>query len=55
MKSFETSFKEGLVKGLRKYKNTPRNTEILLECYNLAPDKDGLVLHEPVVMLGSET
>jgi hypothetical protein len=48
VKGFEFTFKEGLKHGLRRFIQTPRNIETMLECHNLAPDVDGLVIHNQI-------
>uniref|UniRef100_A0A6M3JB42 Uncharacterized protein n=1 Tax=viral metagenome TaxID=1070528 RepID=A0A6M3JB42_9ZZZZ len=48
MKEFSTTFKEGLVKGLRSDERNPRNSEALVECYNLKPTEVGLIAYEPI-------
>ena len=46
MKEFETTFREGLKRGLRRHHSNPRNAEGLVECLNTRPSKRGL---KPVV------
>ncbi len=46
MREFETTFREGLKKGLRKHHGSRRNTETLVECLNAKPSKRGL---KPIV------
>jgi len=45
MKEFSVKF-DGLGKGLRPFESMPINTEVLVECYNLAPAEAGLEIHE---------
>jgi hypothetical protein len=54
MKAFEFPFGEGFLKGLRRYENTPRNEETLIECYNWAPQEKGLEVHEVIIYIGEE-
>lgn len=49
MKSFTSQFMK-LNKGLRRFNNSPVNSEELVECFNLAPDEAGLELHEQIVL-----
>jgi hypothetical protein len=42
MKEFDFSFIEGLKKGLRSDRSNPRNSEALVECYNMKPLEKGL-------------
>lgn len=52
MKSFEFSLEKGFIRGLRRYENTPRNEEVLIECYNWAPEELGLQPHEVITFIG---
>lgn len=52
MKGFEMPF-EGFVKGLRPYENMPKNSQTLVECFNLAPAEAGLEMHEEIVDIAS--
>ena len=54
MRQSETTFKD-ISKGLRRYKRNPRNTGGLVECFNLAPDKDELKPHDALLGLGDDT
>ena len=49
MKSFTSNF-DKLNKGLRRFSNSPVNSEELVECFNLAPDDAGLVIHEAIIL-----
>jgi hypothetical protein len=53
VKEFEATF-NGLSKGLRPFGNLPRNEEFLMECYNVAPDEKGLVIHEILTSLNAD-
>ena len=53
MKEFETTFKEGLKRGLRKFDTNPNNEEWLVECHNLEPMEDGLRAHETITLIGA--
>jgi hypothetical protein len=48
MKEFSTTFNEGLRKGLRASKNNPRNSQGLVECFNLKPSEGRLEGYEPI-------
>ena len=48
MKEFSVPFKDGLKKGLRSNSRSPRNSESLVECYNLKPGEGGLEAYEPI-------
>ena len=53
MREFEFTFDEGLKHGLRRFANNPRNAQSLVECHNLAPNDQGLELHEAVTDLNA--
>ena len=53
MKAFEFTFEEGFKKGLRRFKQTPRNAEVMIDCHNLAPEDEGLVIHETITFFNS--
>ena len=54
MRQSETTFKN-ISKGLRRYKRNPRNTGGLVECFNLAPDKEELKPHDTLLGMGDDT
>jgi hypothetical protein len=51
MKEYTFTFKEGLTKGLRRFSNTPRNAQSLVELHNLAPSDLGIEPHEALISL----
>jgi len=53
MREFEFTFDEGLKHGLRRFSNSPRGEQALVECHNLAPADQGLELHEAVTDLNA--
>lgn len=48
MREFELAFEEGLKHGLRPTRKIPRNTQTLVECYNVKPFPLGPVPYEPM-------
>jgi len=55
MKAFTYTFKEGLLKGLRRFALHPRNEQTLVECHNAMPCEEGLRPHKVVHSLDSDT
>lgn len=55
MRSTTYIFDNGFKTGLRRFKNLPRNSQAATELYNLAPEEEGLELHEPIISLDSLT
>jgi len=53
MREFQYTFKEGLLKGLRRFTTAPRDEQGLTECHNFAPSEKGLGLHEAIVDLNA--
>ena len=53
MKEFQFTFKEGLLRGLRRFVSGPREEQGLVECHNFAPGDKGLGLHEAVTSLNA--
>ncbi len=53
MREYETTFKEGLKRGLRRFDTNPNNEEWLVECHNLEPMEDGLRAHETITLIGA--
>lgn len=51
MKETEFTLKDGLKKGLRRFRTLPRNADSLLECHNLAPEEKRLVVHEEITSI----
>lgn len=51
MKEFDYSFREGLLKGLRRFSTNPVNEEALVELHNLAPGDQGLEPHEALTSM----
>lgn len=49
MKGFEYKTEKTLISGLRRWGEKEKDdNDGLVECYNLAPDKAGLRIHEPL-------
>ena len=48
------TFKEGLLKGLRRFTNNPRNSQNLVECHNVMPTEGRPEPHEVVVSLDGD-
>jgi len=48
MREFESTFREGLKKGLRKHHDNPRNVEGLVKCLNTKPSEGGPIPIVPV-------
>ena len=51
MKEFESTFEEGLKKGLRRHHSNSRNSESLLTCLNAKPSESGLIPITPLLYL----
>ena len=54
MKETEFTLRDGLKKGLRRFKTLPRNVDSLLECHNLAPEEKRLTVHEEITLISEE-
>lgn len=55
MKFITFTFDEGLNKGLRRFKNTPRDKQSLIEMFNVAPSDEGVEIHEALTSISSTT
>lgn len=53
MREYEYTFRDGLLRGLKRFKSEPRYKQSLVECHNLAPSEEGLKLHEAVTDLNA--
>ena len=55
MREFPFTFKEGFVKGLRRFLANPINSEALVELHNLAPMVGGLEPHQVITSLDADS
>ena len=53
MREFPFTFKEGFVRGLRRFQTNPINIQSLTELHNMAPDVDGLTPHQVITSLNA--
>ena len=55
MRAFQYVFQEGLMKGLRRFSDNPRNKQDLVECHNAMPSESGLKPHDVVTSLNANS
>lgn len=53
MKQGEVDLTEFMVKGLRRFEESGRNSKNLLECHNWAPAEEGIEPHETLTLMGA--
>lgn len=49
MREYEHRLDKELIKGLKPYSNRPRNSEGLIECFNVVPYEEGVMSHAEVI------
>lgn len=49
MREYEHRLDKELIKGLKPYSNRPRNSEGLIECFNVVPYEEGVMSHTEVI------
>ena len=55
MREYEHRLDKELKKGLKPFSNRPRNSEGLVECFNVVPYEEGVMSHTEVVSLNDAT